>query len=243
MPRTCAGPRAAPSGLKDLVGRDIPRGDTQVWLLPMDGGEARQLTDLPDDVGELAWSPDGTRLCVVSGATSARPPATTAAAAAPGDRAGDPPRRDIRLIDELDYQLNGVGFTYERPPRLWIVDVTSGEARRITSGLAWRRAAGLEPGRHAHRLRLQPRAGRRPGLALGPLRRAGRWRSRYPCDAAARNGSSATPPGARMARSSRSSVTASRHWGPRATTSGSSPRSLSRRAATSPRPATSSSTP
>ena len=125
---------AAPSGLKDLVGRDIPRGDTQVWLLPMDGGEARQLTDLPDDVGELAWSPDGTRLCVVSGATRARPPATTAAAAAPGDRAGDPPRRDIRLIDELDYQLNGVGFTYERPPRLWIVDVTSGEARHITSG-------------------------------------------------------------------------------------------------------------
>ena len=38
---------AAPTGLKDLVGRDIPRGDTQVWLLPMDGGEAQQLTDLP----------------------------------------------------------------------------------------------------------------------------------------------------------------------------------------------------
>ncbi len=40
----------------------------------------------------------------------------------------------MRLIDELDYQLNGVGFTYEHPPRLWIVDVTSGDARRITSG-------------------------------------------------------------------------------------------------------------
>ncbi len=125
---------AAPTGLKDLVGRDIPHGDTQVWLLSMDGGEARQLTDLPDDVGELTWSPDGSRLCIVSGATSVRPPAKTTAAATPGARAGDPPRRDIRLIDELDYQLNGVGFTYERPPRLWIVDVTSGDARRITSG-------------------------------------------------------------------------------------------------------------
>ena len=119
---------AGPTGLKDLVGRDIPRGDTQVWLLPTDGGEARQLTDLPVDVGDLAWSPDGSCLCVVSGATSIKP----TAAASP--KPGEPPRRDIRLIDELDYQLNGVGFTYEHPPRLWIVDVASGDARRITSG-------------------------------------------------------------------------------------------------------------
>ena len=125
---------AAPTGLKDLVGRDIPRGDTQVWLLPVSGGEARQLTDLPVDVGELAWSPDSSRLCVVSGAMTTRPPAGTTAARASGDRAAGPPRRDVRLIDELDYQLNGVGFTYDTRRRLWIVDVTSGDARRITSG-------------------------------------------------------------------------------------------------------------
>ncbi|MGH2358491.1 MAG: S9 family peptidase, partial [Candidatus Limnocylindria bacterium] len=42
-------------------------GGRQVWLLPFtDGGEAGQLTDLPKDVEELAWSPDGKRLCVVS---------------------------------------------------------------------------------------------------------------------------------------------------------------------------------
>jgi dipeptidyl aminopeptidase/acylaminoacyl peptidase len=119
---------AAPSGLKDLVGRDIPHGDTQVWLLPTGAGEARQLTDLPEDVAELTWSPDSTRLCIVSGATRATPPEPDA------PRPGEPPRRDIRLIDELDYQLNGVGFTYDHPPRLWVVDVASGSARRITSG-------------------------------------------------------------------------------------------------------------
>jgi len=97
----------------------------QVWLLPMEGGEATQLTHLPDGVTDLAWSPDGTQLCVVSPATSAR--------ARRVDRASDdPPARDAKLIDRLQYMFNGVGFVYDKPPNLWIVDVPSGEARRIT---------------------------------------------------------------------------------------------------------------
>ena len=43
----------------------------QVWLLPLEGGEAQQLTRLPEDVSDIAWSPDGTQLCVVSAATAA----------------------------------------------------------------------------------------------------------------------------------------------------------------------------
>ena len=44
-----------------------PREDSvQVYLLPVDGGEARRLTDLPRGVTGLEWSPDGTRLVVVS---------------------------------------------------------------------------------------------------------------------------------------------------------------------------------
>ncbi len=46
----------------------------QVFALPLDGGEARQVTDLPRGVTAFEWSPDGTRLVVVSsshGATRA----------------------------------------------------------------------------------------------------------------------------------------------------------------------------
>ena len=100
-------------GLKDAVGRDLPHGISQVWLLPMGGGEAQPLTDLPEDVTDLAWSPDGRRLCVVSAATSAKRPAPK-----PDD--ADGPRRDVRLIDELGYQLNGAGFIHEHRSNLWI---------------------------------------------------------------------------------------------------------------------------
>ena len=101
--------------------------DTQVWLLPLDGGEARQLTRLPKDVEEIAWSPDGRRLCVVSGAQAAEEREHRR-------REGEPPEPDLRLIDRLEYQLNGKGFVHDRVPNLWIVDPASGETRRLTRG-------------------------------------------------------------------------------------------------------------
>jgi acylaminoacyl-peptidase len=107
--------------------RDRERSAVQVWLLPMDGGEARQLTRLPEEVSDLCWSPAGDRLCIVSPATAARP-------ARRRRKVEQPPDRDARLIDRLQYQLNGVGFTYDRPPNLWVLDVATGECRRITSG-------------------------------------------------------------------------------------------------------------
>ncbi|HEX2883031.1 MAG TPA: S9 family peptidase [Candidatus Limnocylindria bacterium] len=104
-------------------------GGTQVWLLPFaDGGEARQLTDLPKDVEGLAWSPDGRRLAVVSGAESTEPEKK------PQRKPGDPPEPDTRLIDTLQYQFNGAGFVHDKFRRLWLVDVESGTAELLTRG-------------------------------------------------------------------------------------------------------------
>jgi len=43
----------------------------QVHLLPLEGGEARRLTDLPKGVTELEWSPDGSTLVVLSSSLGA----------------------------------------------------------------------------------------------------------------------------------------------------------------------------
>jgi Tol biopolymer transport system component len=49
----------------------IKEGAVQAWLLPMDGGEAHQLTKLPQNVTDVRWSPDGDRLVLVSGSRKA----------------------------------------------------------------------------------------------------------------------------------------------------------------------------
>ena len=72
----------------------------QVYLLPLDRpGEARRLTDLPRGVEEIAWSPDGRRLAVVSSshgetvAEDARRRGRPAKAPGPGE----PPASELEM--------------------------------------------------------------------------------------------------------------------------------------------------
>jgi acylaminoacyl-peptidase len=109
---------------------------TQVHLLPLDGGEARRLTDLPRGVDGFAWSPDGRSLVVRS---PSRAPTRAEDARARGKtveppRPGTPPTSDYRYVDRLQNMLNGPGFIYDRICNLWVVDVATGAARRLTTG-------------------------------------------------------------------------------------------------------------
>jgi len=121
--------QAGGGGAKPGKAEAPKEGGTQAWLLPFaDGGEARQLTDLPKDVSGISWSPDGGRLCVVSGATSTQPEKQ------PERGPDEPPLPDTRLIDTLAYQFNGTGFIHDRFQHLWLVDAGSGDAEPLTTG-------------------------------------------------------------------------------------------------------------
>jgi dipeptidyl aminopeptidase/acylaminoacyl peptidase len=110
---------------------------TQVHLLPLDGGEARRLTDLPRGVDGFEWSPDGTRLAVLSTSVAAdREADRRARGKRRAAKPGEPPEPDFHYVDRLQYLFNGAGFVYHRRPRLWIVDAASGEARPLTDGVA-----------------------------------------------------------------------------------------------------------
>jgi acylaminoacyl-peptidase len=109
---------------------------SQVHLLPLDGGEARRLTDLPRGVTGFEWSPDGSRLVVVSSSVGATYEEDSRRRDLERRKVepGTPPPSDLRFVDRLDYMLNGPGFTYDRTTHLWLVDVATGSATRLTSG-------------------------------------------------------------------------------------------------------------
>ena len=130
---------------EELPGATDDREDgDQVYLLPLDGGEARRVTDLPRGVTGFAWSPDGRRLAVLSasrGATREEDARRRGTGRKPDPKG--PPPSDYRYADKLGYQFNGAGYIVGREPELWVVDVADGAARRLTTaqttvnGPAW----------------------------------------------------------------------------------------------------------
>ena len=147
----------------------------QVHLLPLDGGEARRLTDLPRGVDAFAWSPDGTRLAVLTsslGATREEDERRRGRPAKP--KPGETPLSDYRYIDRLGYQYNGAGFVDDRESHLWLVDAVTGDGTRPGERPVGGGRSRLVAGRHADRVCREPAEGPRSSLAVRDLRRGHR---------------------------------------------------------------------
>ncbi len=128
-PQSSTNPRWSPDGktiaflsARPAAGEtgDAPR--TQVWLLPVDGGEPRRLTTLANGVSSLQWSPDGSRMVVVS-------------RSGPSDTAKSP--SDVRHYRHANYKFNDTGWFDDKKTHLWVIDVASGRTSQITSGDDW----------------------------------------------------------------------------------------------------------
>jgi dipeptidyl aminopeptidase/acylaminoacyl peptidase len=101
----------------------LGKGKPQIWLLPSDGGEARQLTFLPHGASTPVWSPDG------------RWVAFTAPVGPLDEETEDgKPLPKVRVIDRLWYRLDGVGFIHDRRSHLFLMPVGGGEPVQLTDG-------------------------------------------------------------------------------------------------------------
>ena len=87
--------------------------DTQLFLLPNDGGEARALTEHPTAVSDIAWAPGGATLLF----------------RAPDEQSTDQREREAVQNDVYAFEED------HEPRHLWRVDVRSGETERLTSGI------------------------------------------------------------------------------------------------------------
>lgn len=112
-----------PVGKDEQEQKKHGKGKAQVWLIPTNGGEARQLTFMPHGASNPVWSPDSKRLVFN-------------AAVGPIDEEGadGKPLPKARVIDRLFYRLDGVGFIYERRQHLFLLDIAGGEPQQLTDG-------------------------------------------------------------------------------------------------------------
>lgn len=99
------------------------QGKPQIWLLPMDGGEAHQLTSLEHGAGSPVWSPDGKYVVFSAGV-------------GPAEEKTDDGKvlPKARVIDHFWYRLDGAGFIYERRHHLFLQDVKGGQPQQLTDG-------------------------------------------------------------------------------------------------------------
>lgn len=103
---------------------------SELWTIPVDGGEACQLTTLGGNVGDFAWSPDGKRLVIQFTPQDAEAKEREARKKR-GEPGAEAPR--VRVIDRIHFKLDGAGFLPQGRTHLWMVDAATGKARQLTS--------------------------------------------------------------------------------------------------------------
>jgi dipeptidyl aminopeptidase/acylaminoacyl peptidase len=112
-------PRWSPDG-RTLAFVSDRMGTAQVFLLPLNGGEARQLSSLAQGVSAYSWRPDGAMILAHSPWK-------------PGDDQSDSqPNSVAEIYTRLDAHWDGDGYKHARHQQLWLLPL-EGEAIRLTS--------------------------------------------------------------------------------------------------------------
>jgi acylaminoacyl-peptidase len=122
--------RWSPDGSQIAFVSGREESTAQIYLLPMDGGEGRRLTSLPEgDIGAIRWSPDGRHIALAF--REAHPARTKAAQKAREEQGlSEPPWE----IEDLYYRLDGDGYFGPQRFRPYVVDVQTGTHRALDGG-------------------------------------------------------------------------------------------------------------
>ncbi len=118
-----AAPRFSPDGRWLAFVRTEDEGKPQLHVLPVDGGEARRVCEHPLGVGELAWHPDSRSI-----AYTARVPEEGRYGT---DEDVPAAKEPARRITTRKRRLDGVGWTLDRRPHVFVVDALDDDAEPV----------------------------------------------------------------------------------------------------------------
>ncbi len=111
-------PRWSPDG-RTLAFLSDRTGTTQLYLLPMRGGEAQQISTFAHDITEYSWRADGRALLIHS-------------AWGPSDEHSTTDGSGVEVFTRLDAHWDGQGYKQRRYQQLWLLPL-EGSATRLTS--------------------------------------------------------------------------------------------------------------
>ncbi|MBV8147453.1 MAG: S9 family peptidase [Candidatus Eremiobacteraeota bacterium] len=123
-----------PDGRSFVFVRSAKKQKPQLYRYTLATGAVAQLTHLKQGVSSPNVSHDGKRIALQ--VTDTDPPHDAYIDFA---KAGFTPKKeqgksDIRIIDELFFETNGQGYTYQDHQHLWTIDADGSHAKQLTSG-------------------------------------------------------------------------------------------------------------
>jgi dipeptidyl aminopeptidase/acylaminoacyl peptidase len=123
-----------PDGTSFVFVRTMPKKKGQLYRYALATKQIVALTHFKQGVSSPVVSHDGKRIALSVDDPDAPENAYIDFAKAGFKPTADEKKTDIHKIDQLFFQANGQGYTYQDHPHIWTIDANGGHPKQLTSG-------------------------------------------------------------------------------------------------------------